>query len=142
MPETLEIRLGGHLDGRSIAPRDLDYSEVGPIISALEAAALVEAGLQPGARGGRLKKGHLRPLRQVNIALTGVRDSVEDLDTTTTKLSVVFEFFVGNDTAPAISKITHGLAGDQKDSPGSGSSGESSLLSRSHHPPWACGTTG
>ena len=51
MADTLEIRLGGQYLGCNLRPGDLDFSELGGIVSDLESAASIEAGFVRASRG-------------------------------------------------------------------------------------------
>jgi len=42
MADTLEIRLNGMIGGRPVTTRDIDFSEIKPLIDRLEKAALIE----------------------------------------------------------------------------------------------------
>jgi hypothetical protein len=105
MADTLEIRLGGQVSGRAVTTRDLDYSEVHPLIDRIETAAIIEAGLDTLPRPGRRAKGQLRPLSPVRLALANVF-TPDGTDT----LGAVYQFAVGSETSEAVSKITAGLA--------------------------------
>ena len=45
MAETLEILLSGRIGGRPVTAGDIDYSEIDPLIECLEAATVIESGL-------------------------------------------------------------------------------------------------
>lgn len=114
MAETLELRLGGRLDGRFVTARELDFAEVRPLIDTLISAAMIESGMEDtprtgpsGKRGSRsLSDQPDRPLKPVRLALTEAF-TPED----THEFGAVYRFAVGADTEAAISKITAGLAG-------------------------------
>src|SRR5579871_5249982 len=104
MADTLEIRIGGEVGGRSITTRDLDYSEINPLIEHLESAAVIDAGIDPSRPGGRPQQ--LRPLGKVRLALAHAYTPGNGKP-----FGAVYEFAVGPETADSVSKITAGLAG-------------------------------
>src|SRR6185312_3252268 len=107
MPETLELRLGGTINGRRITTRELDYTELDPLIEQLLEAALIEAGIERVLNTGRLKAGQVRSLSQVHLALENAYSPVDPK----APFGAIYRFVVGPDARDAISKITAGLAG-------------------------------
>jgi hypothetical protein len=107
MAETLEIRLGGKVGDRPIAARDIDYSEIDPLIERLEKATAIESGLDemPVSKRG---KGRLHPLKTVRLALVAVESRLSKISAV-----VVYQFVVGAEIEKAVAKITAGLAGQR-----------------------------
>lgn len=105
MTETLEIRLGGRLAGRQVTAGDIDFSELDPLIERLEAATVIESGLDTVPAAKR-RKGKAHPLKAVRLALVDV--SVRGADASAL---VIYHFIVGSEVSKAVAKITAGLAG-------------------------------
>src|SRR5947209_2224535 len=106
MADTLEIRLGGRIGGRTVTTRDLDFSDVRPLIDHIESAVMIEAGIDPVSSHGPRPKGQVRPLGQVRLALSRAFTPKR-----ADAFGAVYEFAVGPEAAEAVSKITSGLAG-------------------------------
>src|SRR4051794_25993550 len=106
MADTLEIRLGGKVSGRSITTRDLDYADVHPLIDHIESAIYIEAGIDTISHTGPQVAGKLFPLSPVRLALAEAfsHDGVG-------ALGAVYRFAIGPEAIEAVSKITAGLAG-------------------------------
>lgn len=105
MAETLEIRLGGQVAGRPVTPGDIDFSEIDPLVESLEAATIIESGLD-NMPVSRRTKGKLHPLKTVRLALVAV-----SAQQGATAAFVTYRFVIGREVSVAVSKITAGLAG-------------------------------
>lgn len=106
MADNLEIRLGGVVGGRPVTTRDIDFSEIRPLIHNLESAALIEAGIDLTAKAERRTGGAARPLTPVRLALAHAFTPADEV-----KGGAVYQFAVGAQTAEAVARITAGLAG-------------------------------
>lgn len=107
MPDSLELRLGGTINGRRVTTRDLDYTEIDPLIEKILGAALIEAGIERVPPTGRVKAGQLRSLSPVHLAL----ENVYSPEGNQSDFGAIYRFVVGQDAQEAIAKITSGLAG-------------------------------
>jgi hypothetical protein len=106
MADRLEIHLGGSPWGRPVTTRDIDFSELRPLIDSLEEAAIVESGIDTIARDERRARGPARSLPPVRFSLDAAFTPENGREA-----GAIYHFTVGSETVAAVGRITAGLAG-------------------------------
>ncbi len=100
MADTLEIRLGGAVDGRPVSLQTVDFHQLSPLVDSIAAAALIEAGVDPVFRSPQ------SPSRPLALALSNVTGGAGTV-------TANYGFAVGPVATEAVGRITAGLAGDR-----------------------------